>query len=129
MKFREFYLREDNKILLGKDEGSNDTLMKKFEGKENIILHTAAAGSPFGVIVSLKDKAAKKDILLGGAIVASYSQDWRDNKGDVNVHVFTGKDVSKPKNYKPGSWKVKKFKIIKIKKDDIIKFEKSSEGR
>jgi|TARA_Y100000034_G_scaffold133070_1_gene197618 predicted ribosome quality control (RQC) complex YloA/Tae2 family protein len=118
-KFREIELKSGVKILLGKDEKSNDELMKQYKGKENTILHTSSPGSPFGVIEDLKP--SKANIFLSGAVVANYSQDWRDNKGDVRMDVFTGKDISKRFWMKPGTWKVKKSKKIKIKKKDILK--------
>lgn len=124
--FREFKLESRTKVLLGKDEKSNDELVKKFEGEENVMLHTSKPGSPFGVIQDLNP--SKEEIYQASVFVARYSQDWRDNKSDVEVNVFTGKDVSKPKGYKPGSWKVnhkgKNAKTIKVKKKDIIRLEK-----
>ena len=61
IKFREIILESGTKILLGKDEKSNEELMKKFKGKENLILHTSKPGSPFGVIE--KEKPSKNKCL------------------------------------------------------------------
>ena len=121
MKFREIFLGKEKRILLGKDEHSNDELMKKFKGKPNIILHTQSPGSPFGVIDF--PKPTKKEISLSGAFCARYSQDWRDNKDNVKVNVFTGKEISKKKGMKAGTWHVNKSKTIKVKKRRIKKFE------
>lgn len=126
-KFREITLESGTKILLGKDENSNDELMKEFKGKKNSILHTSQPGSPFCVIEENLEPS-KLDLKLSGQVCASYSQDWRDNKKDVIVHVFTGKDISKRGWMKKGSWKVKNQKIIKIKKEDIEKIEKKNEN-
>ncbi|OGJ11942.1 hypothetical protein A3K62_01505 [Candidatus Pacearchaeota archaeon RBG_16_35_8] len=119
MNFRKITLKSEAGLVLGKDEDSNDYLMNDFKGKENIILHTAAPGSPFGVIEKIKP--TKKEIQEAGVFVAKYSQDWRDNHGDVRINVFTGKDISKSLGMKPGLWKVKKSKTITIKKKDIEK--------
>lgn len=121
MRFREIFLGKNKRILLGKDRHGNDELMKKFKGKPNIILHTESPGSPFGIIGF--SKPTKKEIYLSGAVVARYSRDWRDNKGDVKVNVFTGKGISKKKGMKAGTWHVGKFKTIKVKKTDIKKFQ------
>jgi predicted ribosome quality control (RQC) complex YloA/Tae2 family protein len=126
MKFREIILESGTKILLGKDEKSNDELMKKFKGKENIIIHTVASGSPFCVIDNLKP--SRKDIAISGAYCAGYSQDWRDNKKDVFVNVFTGKDISKEKGMNPGTWKVEKLKTKIIKKKKIENARKTRTG-
>jgi len=123
-KFREIVLKSGTKILLGKNAESNDELMKKFKGKGNTILHTSAPGSPFGVIENLKTES--KDIIEAGVIVAKYSQDWRNNKKDIIVDVFTGKDISKPWFSKTGTWKVRKSKKVKIKKEDILIFERKN---
>jgi len=122
MKFREIVLASGAKIFLGKNAKNNDELIKKYKGKENIIFHTATPGSPFCVIEDLKP--SKETLSLSGAACARYSQDWRDNKGDVKVHQFTGKDIRKPLLKKAGTWKIKnKPKLIKVKKEDIIKWQ------
>ena len=119
MKPREFVLKSGIKIFLGKNAESNDELIKKYKGKKNIILHTARPGSPFCVIDL---KASKEDIKESAIICASKSQDWRDNRKDVIVHSFTGKDIHKEKNMKSGTWGLKKKpKIIIIKKEEIEK--------
>ncbi len=122
MKFREIVLESGTRLLLGKDAKSNDELMKKFKGKENTILHTVSPGSPFCVIDDLKP--SRKDISASGSICAAYSQDWRDNKKDVEVNIFTGKDINKKEGMKVGTWKVRRCKIIKVKKEDIQKWKK-----
>lgn len=119
MEFRKKKLESGTEILLGKDAESNDKLMREFKGKENTIIHTVAPGSPFCVIADLDPSAG--DISASGAICASYSQDWRDNKKDVKVNVFTGKDVNKEKGMKVGTWHVAKSKTINIKKEKIEK--------
>jgi predicted ribosome quality control (RQC) complex YloA/Tae2 family protein len=124
MEFREITLESGTRILLGKDAESNDELMKKFKGKENTILHTVKPGSPFCVIkepLSPSDETLK----LSGAICAKYSQDWRENKKDVRVNIFTGKNISKKKGMKLGTWHVAKSETINIKKEDILKLKNS----
>ncbi len=118
VKFREITTLSGAKVFLGKDENNNDDLMKKFRGKDNTIIHTVTPGSPFCVIKEIDPN--KEDIYASGATCVSYSQDWRDNKKDTKVNVFTGKDISKGKSMKPGTWKVNKPKTINIKKEDII---------
>lgn len=120
MKFREITLKDGALLILGRNAESNDNLMRKFKGKSNIILHTVSPGSPFGVINTLKP--IKEEIYASGVIVAKFSQDWRNNKKDIKVSVFTGKEISKNKDLKIGTWNVKKSKTITVKKEDILKF-------
>jgi predicted ribosome quality control (RQC) complex YloA/Tae2 family protein len=120
MKPREFILESGTRIFLGKNSENNDELVKSYHGKENVILHTAKPGSPFCVIDKIKPKPTKEEIKLSAIICASKSQDWRDNKKDVDVHVFTGKDVHKESTMKSGCWGIKKKpKLIKVKKQEI----------
>ena len=121
MKFREIVLESGAKFLLGKDAESNDELMKKFHGKKNMIVHTVAPGSPFCVI---EKQIFTGDVYAAGILCARYSQDWRDNKSDIKVSVFTGKDIKKEKSMKMGTWKVKKSKTITVKKRDILRLIK-----
>jgi predicted ribosome quality control (RQC) complex YloA/Tae2 family protein len=118
MKSKEFILRSGGKIFLGRNAENNDELMEEYRGKKNTILHTAKPGSPFCVIQKIKP--AKDEIKLSAVICASKSQDWRDNKKDVAIHVFTGKEVYKEKDMKNGTWGLrKKPKVILIKKEEI----------
>ena len=118
MKPKEIILPSGTIIFLGKNANNNDELVKAYQGKENIILHTAKPGSPFCIIENLKP--LKEEIALSAIICASKSQDWRDNKKDVIVHKFTGKEVYKEKTMKTGTWGLrKKPKLIKVKKEDI----------
>ena len=121
MKFREKIFESGTRILLGRNAENNDELMKKFKGERNIMIHTVAPGSPFCIIDNLNP--SKKDVNLGGVYCARYSQDWRDNKSNVKVSIFTGKDINKERSMKVGMWKVKKSKTKTIKKEDIKKIK------
>jgi predicted ribosome quality control (RQC) complex YloA/Tae2 family protein len=117
MKFREFITSSGKKVLCGKDARTNEDLVKQFIGKENIIFHTAKPGSPFCIIDDLK--ATRKDIKETAVFCAGKSHDWRDNKSDVSVHVFSGKEVYKRKDMPAGTFGVKKFKAMNVKKMEI----------
>jgi len=127
MNFRELKIKSGKNLLLGKNAEQNEKLAKQFIGKENVILHTAAPGSPFCIIDDLKPK--KKDIKEAALVCAKYSKDWRDNKSDVLVHIFNGKNIYKEKGMKTGTFGVKKFKVIKVKKNDIKKLEQNAKTK
>ncbi len=125
MKPREFTLSTGTKIFLGKDENSNDELMKNFKGKENIILHTVASGSPFCVIEKINPN--KEEVYEAGIYCAAKSQDWRDNKRNVKMHVFKGTESKKPLFAKKGSWRITGTpKEIIIKKKDVLNLERKT---
>jgi predicted ribosome quality control (RQC) complex YloA/Tae2 family protein len=117
INFREIITNSGQLVLAGKNSKNNEELIKQVEDNE-VVLHTDVSGSPF---VNIKEKPKKKDIREAAIFCAKYSQDWRDNKKDVIVHKFKGKDIYKEKNMKTGTFGVKKFKKIKVKKEDIEK--------
>ena len=117
MNIREFITSSDKRVLAGKNEEGNEELVKQFIGEKNMIFHTAESGSPFCIIESLKP--TKKDINETATFCASKSQDWRNNKGDVHVHMFTGENIYKEKKMKTGMFGVKNFKDVLVKKKEI----------
>lgn len=131
VKFRELLTSSGKLVLAGKSAENNEKLVEQVEPEE-IVLHTKAPGSPF---VNIKDngkKVLKKDIKEAAVFCARYSQDWRDNKKDVVVHHFLGKDIYKRKLMKLGTFGVRNTKEIVIKKRDIVKFaeeQKTKDGR
>lgn len=118
-KFRKMTTSSGKLVLAGKDAKNNEELIKQIE-KDEIVLHTAAPGSPF---VNIKGKASKKDIKEATIFCARYSQDWRDNKSDVIVHQFKGRDIYKNKLMKLGTFGVRRKKLIKVKKEDIKQWQ------
>ena len=119
-KFRQFTTSSGKLVLAGKNAKDNEGLIAQAENNE-VVLHTSAPGSPF---VNIKGKPKRKDIKEAAIFCAKHSRDWRDNKKDVFVHVFRGKNIYKEKNMKTGTFGVKKKKIIKVKKKWIEKFMK-----
>jgi len=123
MNFRKFITSSGKLVLSGKDKETNEELIKQVE-KDNWVLHTKEKGSPFAEIKSDGKKINKKDMREAAIFVAKFSQDWKKNKKDVVIHYFLGKDIFKDKNMKIGTFGVKKFKEIKVKKEEIERFEK-----
>jgi len=115
MTFRQFLTKNGTEILVGKNAQNNESLIKQVEDKE-VVLHTANPGSPF---VNIKGNPKRGDVKKAAIICAHYSQDWRDNKDDVVVHKFKGKHVYKEKGMKKGTFGIRRFRTIKIKKKDI----------
>ena len=123
VKFRKFITSSGKLVLAGKSAENNEQLVAQTQADE-IVLHTAKPGSPFVNIKENSKKVTKKDIKEAAVFCARYSHDWRDNKRDVAVHFFKGKDVYKRKGMKLGTFGVRKFKEIVVKKKDIEKFIK-----
>jgi len=126
VNFREAETSGGRKIFLGRSAESNDELVRAAK-RNDVILHTAAPGSPF---CNVGENPSKKDSNEAAIFCAKYSQDWRGSKRDVVVNVFKRSDMNKSPDMKEGSWSVKKQEKIKVKAVDILKFEKvlRSEG-
>lgn len=127
-KFREVASQRGTTILAGKDSESNEALISQ-AGPDEEVFHTAAPGSPF---VNIKGKPKKGDIKEAAIFCAKYSRDWKKNKSNpVEVHQFKGKDIYKEKKMKTGTFGVKKYKVIKVKKGEIenADFDTSAAGK
>lgn len=105
--------------MAGKSAQNNEDLIKQVELNE-IVLHTIKPGSPF---VNIKGKPKFGDVKEAAIFCAKYSQDYRDNKSDVLVHRFFGKDITKMKGMKLGTFRVSNAKTIKVKKKWIDNFK------
>jgi len=122
MKFREYRTGSGKVVLLGKSSETNETLVEQVD-KNEYVLHTAKPGSPFTNIKEDKEEVSNEDLKEAAVFCAKHSQDWRDNKRDVVVHVFLGKDIYKEKDMSEGTFGVKNYKELKVKKEEIEKFE------
>lgn len=118
-KFRQFLTENNILVIAGKSKESNEELVKQVE-KGNLVLHTDKPGSPF---CEIKGHGNKQDIEQAAVFCAKYSQDWRDNKKDVKVHIFLGRDISKKPGMETGTFSVSRFKEIIVKKKKIEEFE------
>lgn len=119
MNFRKFTTKKGTLVLAGRNAKNNEELVKQAEASE-IVLHTSAAGSGF---VNIKGKPRFGDVKQAAVFCARYSQDWRNNKSDVKVHKFRGRDIYKEKGMKTGTFGVRKFKVIKVRKKDVEKWQ------
>lgn len=120
MKFREFITKRGTLIFAGKNAKNNEELISQVKKNEEVF-HTAEPGSPF---VNIKGKPKPGDIKQAAIFCARHSSDWKKNKRDVEVHRFKGKDIHKDKSMNLGTFGVRKFKLIKVKKEWIKKWEK-----
>lgn len=119
MKFRELITESNTLLIAGRNAENNEELIRQV-GKNEEVFHTSTPGSPF---VNIKGKPKKGDIKTAVIFCARYSRDWKKNKRDIEVHRFKGRDIYKRKDMKTGTFGIKKFKRIKVKKRDIIKYE------
>jgi Predicted RNA-binding protein homologous to eukaryotic snRNP len=120
-KFRKYLTSSGKLVLAGKNAEQNEEIVP-LASKKELVFHTKEVGSPFCVIKT-KNKLSKRDIEETAVFCAKYSKYWRDNHRDVVVHFFKASDIFKDKSMKAGTFGVKKYKEITIKKQDIERFE------
>lgn len=118
-KFRVYVTSTGLEVFAGKNSEQNDKLVSSAK-RNDLLIHTEKPGSPF---CNLGENPSEEDISESSVFCARYSQDWRDNKKDVNVQVFKRSDMNKDSSMKSGTWGVKKVsQRIKVKKRDIESF-------
>jgi len=115
--FRKLITKNGTLVLAGRNDKNNESLISQVEDDEEVF-HTKEAGSPF---VNIKGKQKIGDAKEAAIFCARFSRDWKKNRDDVVVHEFKGKDIFKEKGMKAGTFGIKKFKVIKIKKTEINK--------
>lgn len=125
MEFRKMITKNQTLVLAGRNDKNNEELIKQANENEEIF-HTEKPGSPF---VNIKGKPKKGDIKKAGIFCAAYSRDWKKNRKNVIIHRFKKKDIYKEKDMKTGTFGIKKFKKIKIKKEDIENLLKEREKK
>jgi predicted ribosome quality control (RQC) complex YloA/Tae2 family protein len=118
VNFRTFVTENNTMILAGRNDANNEDLVNQAD-KDEEVFHTKFPGSPF---VNIKGKPKKSDVKIAAIFCAKFSREWKKNKTDVEIHRFKGKDIYKTKEMKKGTFGVKKYKIIRIKKKEIEEF-------
>jgi predicted ribosome quality control (RQC) complex YloA/Tae2 family protein len=124
MVLRQYKTSTGKIVLLGKSAETNEELIKQ-TAKNEILLHTAKPGSPFTNIKDKESNLTKQEIYEAAVMCAKHSQDWRDNKKDISVSIFSASDVYKTPDMDLGTFGVKKEKKVIVKRQDILDFEKS----
>lgn len=109
-KFRWFVSSNGLLVVGGRDATQNEILMKKHADKNDIVLHTDMAGSPFFVIKAeikaqeagdskaqeAEDKEVPKQTLLETAdAVCTYSKAWKLGMSTTNVFYVKPEQVTK----------------------------------
>lgn len=94
-KFR--YTKTPSKLLfiIGKDASSNEILIKKHTEENDLIFHTEAPGSPFGILKNGKDKATKEEIFGCAQFLGCFSVQWKKGYGQADIFWVYPEQVTK----------------------------------
>ncbi|MBL7054422.1 DUF814 domain-containing protein [Candidatus Woesearchaeota archaeon] len=94
-KFRWFISSEGFLVIGGRDSTSNEIVIKKHTDKNDLVLHTDMAGSPFFVIKSENKKITEKTIKEAADATCSFSKAWRLGLITTSVFYVEPEQVSK----------------------------------
>jgi len=94
-KFRWFISSDGFLVLGGRDATSNEIVIKKHTDKNDLVLHTDMAGSPFFVIKSGDKKIPDSTINEAADAVCTFSRVWKLGLQTTDVFYVNPDQVSK----------------------------------
>ncbi len=94
-KFRWFTSSEGFLVVAGKDVVSNEVLIKKHAGPEDVVFHAEITGAPFVVIKSEGKTITEQVLREAGEFAAAFSRAWRESVGTVDVYWVKPDQLSK----------------------------------
>lgn len=99
-KFKWFITSNGFLVIAGRDASTNEDVIKKHADKEDIVLHTDMAGSPFVVIKknSCEKDISEKDISESADFVLAYSRAWKKGFGNADIFYVKPDQVTKTAN-------------------------------
>ncbi len=99
-KFHWFITSNGFLVIAGRDASTNEDVIKKYTDKEDIVLHTDMAGSPFAVIKkeSKEIDIFEKDIEEAADFILAYSRAWKKGYGSADIFYVNPDQVSKTAN-------------------------------
>lgn len=93
-KFRFTYTSNGFLFVIGKDAGTNEILVKKHTEEKDIIFHTQAPGSPYGILKNGKN-ASKEDIEEAAQFLCCFSSQWKRGFGSADAFWVNPDQVTK----------------------------------
>ncbi|MBI5347163.1 MAG: NFACT family protein [Candidatus Aenigmarchaeota archaeon] len=93
-KYRYFTTSDGFLVVAGKDERTNEDLIKKHVMPSDIILHAEITGAPFTVIKADKE-VSEQAIKEAATFAACFSKAWAMGLGSVDVYWIKPEQVSK----------------------------------
>ena len=93
-KFRWFITSDNFLVVGGKDAKSNETLIKKFTEKNDIVFHADIHGAPIVVLKSGGKTPSETALKEAAQFAASYSSAWSKGAGGVDVYYIEPEQIS-----------------------------------
>jgi hypothetical protein len=98
-KYRWFFTSLGKLVIGGKNAEQNEEIMTHSKANQ-IIFHTSSPGSPFCII----ENPTKEELEEVAIFTACFSQQWKQNKKNAEMHIFQGNQVKKTKDMKIGTF-------------------------
>ncbi|MBI2651290.1 DUF814 domain-containing protein [Candidatus Woesearchaeota archaeon] len=94
-KFRWFFSSDSFLVIGGRDAASNEIIIKKHAEKNDLVLHTDMAGSPFFVIKAKNKKIPQSTLLEAADAVCTFSRAWKLGLQTTDVFYVSPEQISK----------------------------------
>lgn len=94
-KFRFTHTSKGTLFVIGKDATSNEALLKKHLEENDVVFHTEAAGSPFGILKGAGKEPSETEQLEAGTFLACFSRQWQSGYGSADVFWVLPEQVTK----------------------------------
>lgn len=108
-RYRWFFTRSGKLVIGGKSASQNDELLHQITAlpDDYLVMHTAAPGSPFCVLLTPFYAIKKADREECAIFTGCLSRAWKEKKAETHVDVFLSSQLVKEKGMKAGTWSVK----------------------
>lgn len=94
-KFRFTWTSSGLLFVIGKDAGTNEILIKKHAENEDLIFHSEAPGSPFGILKKAKSNSTKQDYEEAAQFLLCFSKQWKGGYGTGDAFYVDTEQVTK----------------------------------
>lgn len=94
-RFRWFNTTEGFLVIGGRDAGSNEEVVKKYEEKNDIHFHCDQVTSPHAIIKTQGKTPSPKSLLQAASFTAIFSSAWKNKDYRVEVYSVKPEQVSK----------------------------------
>ena len=78
----------------GRDAGQNESIVKRYLGRDDVFMHADVHGAPAVVIKTRGEKPSEGDLRDAAVIAVAYSKAWKSGVGSVSVYWVMGSQVS-----------------------------------
>ncbi|MCW3993883.1 MAG: ribosome rescue protein RqcH [Candidatus Bathyarchaeota archaeon] len=94
-KFRWFVSSDGFLVVAGKDAVSNEVLVKKYTGADDVVFHADVVGAPFVVVKTEGKKPNEQCLREASEFAAAFSRGWREGFASVDLYWVKPEQLSK----------------------------------